>query len=192
MHFQFTLLTLPLIFSCFTAAHQNPDGNTLYARRSNALLRARNAAAELDFYNKLIARHAEPEPDYYESLVARDADPEPDYYDDLVPRDAEPELDYFDHLIARDAEPEHDHDHALFARTPGNSGSKTSGSGGRVSDKAPQHPKIMKCELCGGICPTGQTFCKNSVYHKGAAGMCVEAPGQRTKRWAGENLYGDF
>ncbi|KAL9118421.1 MAG: hypothetical protein Q9187_005034 [Circinaria calcarea] len=148
-------LFVALFIACSTFVAAQPDfaGNHVYARRAEAALRARDAAADVNYYDTLIARAAE-----------FDAD-------DLFARDAEPKYDFLDVLMAQD-------DHFHYARSPGQSHSKPSGGGtnggSKVDPKAPKYPKLKKCNLCGSMCKADQRTCTSDVYHKGATGVCLE------------------
>lgn len=203
MRFQCTFIVVSLLLSGFAAAQLNLNGYNLYARRSNAALRARNAAAELDYYNKLIVREAEAEVDaeFHTDLLARHADPEDDYLEDLVTRNAdlEPKLDYHNYLLARDAypEPDYNHDRVLFSRTPGNKGSKPApvpdgkGKEEKKKEKPPQIPPIGKCPKCETVCLPGQNWCPNPV-HKGHKQFCPPMEGQKYKRSAAPKRKHNF
>ncbi|MCJ1395800.1 hypothetical protein MMC18_008686 [Xylographa bjoerkii] len=147
MRFQSILFALSLACSTFVAAQHDFDGNHVYARRAEAALRARDAVAEVHYYNELIARDAEPD------------------FSDLWERDAEPDL------VAHE-------DHLHYVRSPGQSSSKVSGGGSRVSSNPPKHPMLKKCNLCGGMCTSTQRTCTSAVHHRGATGICLEIPGQ--------------
>ena len=134
--------------AALAAAHYE---HPLHARRADAVLRARDAVAEVSYYNKLLARSAYGDFDDDDvTLFGRDAEPD---YDDG-------DFDGFD---------------LLAARSPGNKPSKPKT---KVDPHPPKLPKLKHCSLCKAMCKEGEQWHRNGPNHPGGTGACVEIPGQ--------------
>ena len=148
MRFQSLLLAATAIHSLLAAAHYH--GHPLHERRSDAMLRARDAVAEASYYDQLLARDFDDDDDI--NLFTREA--EPDYDDEL------------DRLLARSP-----------GNKPSKSGGGGK-SALPVSPTPPKLGKLRKCKLCGTMCSEGQEWHKSGPHHKGGAGKCEEIAGQ--------------
>jgi len=170
MHIQSVLLACSVTLAGLAAAQYGPQAQNLHYRRAAAILDARDAIADIE---------------YYDTILKRDA--AASYDSELYERDAEADFEYFEDLVARDAQPDHYHYARAFGskiigggkKQPAKDGEEKKEEPKKVS-QPPRIPKLKRCSLCREMCTIGENF-HVSPLHAGFHGMCVDLPGQEAE-----------